>query len=202
MGQCHPSALIGLHLLTLASLHSGVHFIAGLRRILSGASPTGDRIATLSALTSAIHPDVPPADTLHAIARTSAGVPGSIKIAWSSEASIERSYTFLGSRAQLKVDFSANEAKTIRVTITPATEGPQTREVKRVEVLEFETAAMKEEFAWFARAIAGGAESEAAKEVEERSGSRMALRDVAVIEAALKSEGGLVDVIELLGELA
>lgn len=54
-------------------------------------------------------------------------------------------------------------------------------------VIEIAGRGVEEEFEAFAKALEGGMGSEAAAGVEERSGPRAALRDLAFIEGALRS---------------
>ena len=59
----------------------------------------------------------------------------------------------------------------------------------RVEAWEFEADGVGEEFKAFEKALLGGTASEAAKDVEARSGPRAAVRDLEMVQRALESGG-------------
>jgi predicted dehydrogenase len=165
-----------------------VHTIAALRHML----PAPHALSAISAFTSAIQSHLPPADTLHAMVQTTAGACGSIKIAWGIESSVTRRYEFLGSKARLEVEFlppsSAGAQEVRRVILTPV-QGEQ-------QTFTLPADAMRSEFDFFARALAGGVGSEAELEVQKRSGPRATLRDVEVVEKALASRGSLQQLLE------
>lgn len=166
---------------------SGVHTIAALRHML----PAPHALAAISAFTSAIQPHLPPADTLHAMVQSTAGACGSIKIAWGVESSVTRRYEFLGSKGRIEVEFSppsAGEQEVRRVMLTPVG-GEQ-------QIFVLPADAMRSEFEFFARALAGGIGSEAELEVSKRSGPRATLRDVELVEKSLTSQGSVQQLVE------
>lgn len=159
--------------------------IAGLRHIL----PPNHQLAQLSAIVTYIQSHLAPTDTVHGIALTTSNLPGSFKITWGIESTSSRTYTFLGSKGKLVVDFSPRDGDIQLVTITPA-DGSKVNEFK------IKANAMASEFEAFGKALQGGLESEEGKLVQERSGARATLRDLEVIEKALGSGGILVKLVE------
>ncbi|ORY89324.1 hypothetical protein BCR35DRAFT_300458 [Leucosporidium creatinivorum] len=168
-------------------LDGGVHTIAALRHMF----PAPHSLTSISAFTTAIQPHLPPADTLHAMVRTASAI-GTIKIAWGVESSVTRRYEFLGSEGRLEVEFlpppKIGEQEARKVILTPV-KGEQ-------QVVTLLADAMRSEFDFFARALAGGVGSEAEMEVQKRSGSRATLRDVEVVEKALSSGGSVQQLAE------
>ena len=63
----------------LFNLDGGIHFVAGIRMLLSSSS---DHISKLAAMTAQLQEHLPPVDTVDATARTKGGAIGSISISF------------------------------------------------------------------------------------------------------------------------
>lgn len=153
-------------------LDGGVHQAAGLRHIL----PCD--ITSIVATSSLLQPHLPPFDTLHGVLSTSSPAQGTFSISFGIESATKRMYTFRGSKGTLVVDFSGRGIHVLTLFLVES--GEQM-------VIEIAGRGVEEEFEAFAKALEGGMGSEAAAGVEERSGPRAALRDLAFIEGALRS---------------
>ncbi|KAM0753000.1 NAD(P)-binding protein [Meredithblackwellia eburnea MCA 4105] len=171
-------------------LDGGVHFIAALRHILP--SP----IANVSAVTSQIQPHLAPSDLLHGIATTASGVQGSLRISWGIPSSTKRLIIIYGSEGRVEADYSPFEdGNFVARTYLSADPDTPSYEVKA------KAQGVVSEFAFFGKALLAGPGSKEAELVQERSGPRATLRDVAVIEGALTSQGQPKDVIGPLEDL-
>jgi hypothetical protein len=71
-----------------------------------------------------------------------------------------------------------------------------------VSKVQAQAQAIESEFSFFGDALATGAGSREAEEVQRRGGPRMGLRDVAIAKRTLNSAGKPVDVSDLLGSYA
>ena len=103
----------------------------------------------------------------------------------------------MGSKAALTVDFS-KPVHTLTLSTLPT--DPDESDPHNL-VIELPQRGVEEEFEAFGRALVGGCDSTAWTDVMERSGPRATLRDLGIIEGALKSsrEGKAVDLVELQG---
>jgi len=63
-------------------LDGGIHFVAGLRALLAGAS---ERIQNVAAFTSQLDPRTPPCDTVHAVFQTDKGAAGTFSMSFMTE---------------------------------------------------------------------------------------------------------------------
>ncbi|GAA5924079.1 Gfo/Idh/MocA family protein [Sporobolomyces koalae] len=182
-------------------LDGGVHFVAGLRHILP--YPITSVIATASQLQEYL----PPCDTLSGIltatpppsgSSPASPVNGTFTFSFGTESRTARKYTILGSKASLTVDFSRADQHTVTLSTLPTS--PHESEPHALTI-EFPQRGVDEEFEAFGQALLDGPKSDSWHEVMQRSGPRATLRDLGVIEGALKSskEGRTVDLVELAG---
>ncbi|GAA5840868.1 hypothetical protein JCM11251_007626 [Rhodosporidiobolus azoricus] len=206
-------------------LDGGVHFVGGLRHILSPSHS----ISRIFAHASQIQPHLPPIDTLTGLLTATpdsppsaqpshsdapAGVTGTFTFSFGIEKpSKGASYTFRGSRGVLTVDFSDKRTHVITLANFPSAASPPTSPVGAAQgadeegphelVIELPAQGVEDEFLAFASALVAGSGSEEARDVEKRSGPRAAMRDLGVIEGGLKSSEGRkeVDLRELAGRL-
>ncbi|SCV67341.1 BQ2448_5987 [Microbotryum intermedium] len=122
-------------------------------------------ITSISAVASSIQPHLPPFDI----------VTGSTAV-------------FIGETGTIIVDFGVrpNLVKVYRSAKQVGGEGTE-------HVEKHESAGVKQEFKAFAEAFSKGIDSEEWAVVEKKSGPRATLRDLALIEAGLKSQGSKID---------
>ncbi|GAA6061120.1 hypothetical protein JCM10212_006151 [Sporobolomyces blumeae] len=182
-------------------LDGGVHFVAGLRHILPYP------ITSVFASASQIQPSLPPCDTLTGIltatppaspSSSSLPITGTISFSFGTESCSTRRYVISGSKALLTVDFGDRKQHVVTLRTPPSS--PDEDDPHEL-VVEFSQRGVEEEFDAFGQALFEGPDSEAAREVARRSGPRATLRDLGVIEGALKSSRDkvVVDLRELVG---
>ncbi|GAA5849764.1 hypothetical protein JCM9279_002007 [Rhodotorula babjevae] len=192
-------------------LDGGVHFFAALRHVLSG-TPTPTDLVAVSAHVTQLDPALPPTDTLRAVLHTSdPKLGGTLVLSFGTpQPSDAKRYTFRGTDASLTVDLGSNP-RTVLLTLVSAPPSPAKGEdplpPRKVEIELPAQTAVEAEFAAFAATILGegGADSVAARAARERSGPRAALRDLAAVEAALRSgerAGERVALRDLVGDEA
>lgn len=139
-------------------MDGGVHNIAAFRRVLG-------EITHVSAETKLMRADLPPADTLVAAFQFESGIIGNWTITFAAGASFPEKLTVVGDKAALRVGWG-------EIEMVDAS-GTSKQSVSGIKTMEAELTA-------FADAIRDGKPSPAGSPLE-------ALRDVAVIEAILRS---------------
>jgi predicted dehydrogenase len=139
-------------------MDGGVHHTAVFRRILG-------EIVSVSAEVRQMRDDLPPADTLAAALQFESGMIGSYTITYASGAPFREHFTVIGENGTLRADWGMVEVSDSKTTRNETVEG--------VDIVQAELAA-------FADAVRGGTPSPNGDPLE-------ALRDVAVIEALLRS---------------
>ncbi|CAK5267469.1 unnamed protein product [Mycena citricolor] len=166
-------------------LDGGVHTIAALRVMLP------EPLTHLSSIASLNREHLKPHDTIHALARAGSHFHGIVDMSFASPtASTPKADAFVitGSKGWMTVNFEKPDGKNtvLRVVVKRAieVEGQPTEEAE--EVYEVPQRGIEEEFGAFFDAIAG-------RESQDFGSPLGALRDVAFIEAALTSEGKVVD---------
>lgn len=177
-------------------LDGGVHFVAGLRHMLPHP-------LTHVSSTRALHqPHLAPFDYLSGLLLTSDPLlNGTFTISFGIEGATPSgcSYTIRGSKGVLNVKFGP---PTHVLTLQTLSTNPNEREGHTITV-ELPSAGVPREFEAFGEALTEGVGSESWDEVQRRSGPRATMRDLAIIEGALKSgeKGGeRVDLKALGGE--
>ncbi|CAK5283220.1 unnamed protein product [Mycena citricolor] len=166
-------------------LDGGVHTIAALRVMLP------EPLTHLSSIASLNREHLKPHDTIHALATAGSHFHGIVDMSFASPtASTPKADAFVitGSKGWMTVNSAKPEGKdaVLRVVVKRAieVEGRPTEEIE--EVYEVPQRGIEEEFGAFFDAIAG-------RESQDFGSPLGALRDVAFIEAALTSEGKVVD---------
>jgi predicted dehydrogenase len=149
-------------------LDGGVHFIAGIRLLLQGG---GEAPAKVSAFTAQLQQHLPPVDTMHATVQLGSGASGTVSISFGTT---EKGSEYLVAAQKGTVHVSRG-----KVTVT--------RDGKQGDVKEFadEGSGVKQEVrAW--------AESLEKNEANPAQSPEEALKDLQVLEAALRSgeQGG------------
>jgi predicted dehydrogenase len=139
-------------------MDGGVHNIAAFRRVLG-------EITHVSAEVKLMRADLPPADTLVAAFQFEGGFIGNFTITYAAASPFREKFTVVGDKGALRVGWGELEISSGGDTRTEQVSGVNT---------------MQAEFAAFADAIRSGVPSPAGSPFE-------ALRDVAVIEAILRS---------------
>lgn len=176
-------------------LDGGVHFAAGLRHVLP--SP----ISSIFARSYQFQPHLPPIDTLQGLVTLESGISGHFTFCFGVEQpSSKRQYTFRGSKGVLTVDFSARRLHVLRLTTVPP--NAEADEPPHELTIELPAEGVDAEFDAFGEALVAGPDSAEMRSVEERSGPRATLRDVAFIEGGLLSakERREVELKELVGD--
>ncbi|VDC05297.1 unnamed protein product [Peniophora sp. CBMAI 1063] len=156
-------------------LDGGVHFAAALRVMLP--SP----IINLTGFAALHRKFLAPHDTIHAAVRTESGASGTFELTFaapSSDLGSDNGFTIIGSKGFITVRTSDGKQK-IEVHVTDA----------ETETIETKLAGVELELKSFLKAIAG--------EDDDTQEPRSALKDLAFIEAALTSNGSLVDLSSL-----
>ncbi|KDQ61926.1 hypothetical protein JAAARDRAFT_190638 [Jaapia argillacea MUCL 33604] len=178
-------------------LDGGVHFAAALRTILGPSYP----LSKLSAF-SALHKSwLLPHDTINAVIRCSTAASteassapqGTYNLTFaapSSSAGKSNGYTIIGTTGFLIID---KLQSSIRITLTTVKVDPVTGKDlgEEVEVWEEKQCGVKMELREFLGAVRGEKGWEVGK-------PREAVKDVAIIQASLESEGRLVDLERLV----
>ncbi len=139
-------------------LDGGVHHVAGLRMVLG-------EVAVVNSLVALHQPDLPPVDTLSASLRFASGALASYSVTYAAGAPWYGVLQVVGERGALRI----NRSGTLELTVDGQTE--------TITVPGF--TGIEGEFAAFAAAIRDGA--------PPSSTPLEALRDVAVVEAMLRS---------------
>ncbi|KAF2026872.1 NAD(P)-binding protein [Setomelanomma holmii] len=154
-------------------LDGGVHFAAGTRLLLAGA---GAKITSLSAFTAQLQEHLPPVDTLNATLLLSNKASGTLSVSFGT--------TDTGSEYLVACEKGSVHVGRGKVTVT--------KDGKVVEEKEF-----KDEGSGVKQEVKAWAESLESGNWKEEQSPEEALRDLEVIEAALKSgeQGG--EVVEL-----
>lgn len=204
-------------------MDGGVHFAAALRHILP--SPP----ASLSASVRQLQPYLPPIDTLQALVTCEDGTVGTVNISFGLERpSEEKRFTFRGETGTVEVDFADARTHVVRlVTLPPPPPPPPSpptdsasaagveehdgcsggpEEPHRMEMEFPAEVGVENEFEAFGNTLSsptgtGGTVADSA-EVLKRCGPRATLRDLAFIEAAIKSseEKREISLREVVGE--
>lgn len=155
-------------------LDGGVHFVAGIRYLLSAL---GVQMASVSAFNCLIRDDLAPFDTLQGVIKTdNERVGGTFIISMAHEVSKPSGYVIRGSKA----------------IITVVRQGPRMslkilQNGQEEEVASIHVQGVEQEFQAFAKALVDGPDSHSARDVQSRSGSHATLLDVSFIENALQS---------------
>jgi len=167
-------------------LDGGVHFVAALRWMLSGLDL---QIASLSSVSSQQQSHLPPIDTVHSLVRlsslSSSSSSSTIKASGSFVLSVAHEnpsppiYEFRGSKATLRIQLGEQWSVSLL--------GEKGKVLLQED--KFESRGVKEEMRAFGKALeaADRGDEGALQEIMRKSGPRAALKDVAVIEAALTS---------------
>lgn len=157
-------------------------------------------ITTVTSSRALLQPHLAPFDFLTGLLTTSDPLlSGTFTISFGIEgAQTYPSYTFRGAKGVLTVTFGG---PTHTLKLKTLSINPDEREGHEV-VIELPSAGVPHEFEAFGEALSEGMESESWKLVESRSGPRATMRDLAIIEGALKSgeTGEQVDLVKLGGE--
>ncbi|KAM0752162.1 NAD(P)-binding protein [Meredithblackwellia eburnea MCA 4105] len=156
-------------------LDGGVHFAAGLRYML----PPTSQVTSVLASSTLIHPRLLPFDTLTGSLKTSSSAVGTFFITHATESRGPQTYSFRGSKGS--IDLGIFDHKVVVSGIIPMGGKPETEEFSH------EVRWIPAEFEAFGHALVGGIDSDAAKDVDSRTGPRACLRDVQFIENALLS---------------
>jgi predicted dehydrogenase len=156
-------------------LDGGVHFIAGTRLLLQGG---GEAPTKLSAFTAQLQPHLPPVDTLHATVQLGSGASGTVTISFGT--------TDKGSEYVVAAEKGTVYVSRGKVVVSRAGEEDAVKEFAD------EGSGVKQEVRAWAEGLEKG-EADAAQSPEE------ALKDLQVLEAALRSgeQGGQVVELEL-----
>ncbi|EGO54186.1 hypothetical protein NEUTE1DRAFT_131795 [Neurospora tetrasperma FGSC 2508] len=154
-------------------LDGGVHFIAGLRLLLSELNQEITHVAGFSAL---LEERLLPVDTVHAVALTNDGKSGTISISFGTQF-----------KTGLEVEVVTTQGS---VYWNPTQIKTKTKEGEKTEEFEKSTG-VKEEMAAFAKAIEKG-------QIEKEQTPEEALKDLEVVQRLLESgEGkGIVKAVE------
>jgi predicted dehydrogenase len=148
-------------------LDGGVHFAAGTRLLLQGG---GEKIKTVSAFTTQLQSHLPPVDTLNATLQLSNSASGTLSISFGT--------TDTGSEYVVACEKGSVRVASGTVTVT--------KDGKEVESKKF-----PDEKAGVGQEVKAWAESLEKGKRNEMQSPEEALRDLEVIESALKSgEGG------------
>ncbi|KDE06246.1 hypothetical protein MVLG_03405 [Microbotryum lychnidis-dioicae p1A1 Lamole] len=170
----------------------GVHFLAGMRTVLSAQNID---ITSISAVASSIQPHLPPVDIVTGSVTTSTpGVTGTIIISFGIQGLDTKTAIFIGETGSIIVDFGVRPNLVKVYRSAPHIGGQGTELVEK-----HQSEGVKQEFKAFAEAFGKGMDSEEWRLVEKKSGPRATLRDLALVEAAIKSQGEKVDLKELGG---
>ncbi|GAA5952821.1 hypothetical protein JCM8115_002359 [Rhodotorula mucilaginosa] len=191
-------------------LDGGVHFAAALRHILP--SPP----ISLSASVRQIQPYLPPIDTLQALVTCEDGTTGTFTVSFGIEQPNEdKKFVFRGERGTVEVDFADSRTHVVRLVNlpVPSENGPAVEEQHegcsgpeephRMEMEFPAEVGVENEFEAFGTALSPSAGSgSGTSEVLKRCGPRATLRDLAFIEAAIKSseEKREISLRELVGD--
>ncbi|KAA1474590.1 NAD(P)-binding protein [Dentipellis sp. KUC8613] len=167
-------------------LDGGVHFAAALRIMLP--SP----LTSLSAIASLNKPIFAPHDTIHALLRTASGAHGIFEVTFAAPAPAYahgNGFTLTGTAGWLHVGAApAQDGKPSAQRVVVHRVSKDGKE-DAVEEIDEEVRGIEAELLSFFRAVAG--------QDDGLQGPRDALQDVAVIEAALNSDGKPVDLAAL-----
>ncbi|KZT26123.1 NAD(P)-binding protein [Neolentinus lepideus HHB14362 ss-1] len=175
-------------------LDGGVHFSAALRTMLPAASHP-----TLLSSFASLHKDwLPPHDTIHMILRSADGSSGIYELTFASpSASLGSSngYTITGTGGYIIANNASGGIKiTVKTVKTVKGDDGKEKVEESEEVFVEESVGVTKEVESFLKTVAGQAGPEDAGLGEPRE----TIKDVALIEGALNSEGVLID----LGALA
>ncbi|KAK4049663.1 hypothetical protein OIV83_003938 [Microbotryomycetes sp. JL201] len=176
-------------------LDGGVHFTAGLRHILPHP------ITHVTATTALVSEHLPPVDTCNALFETSEPtLKGTMTLSVGIPGTSKAMYTVRGTRGILEASFRGQiTIQTLPDGVEHANPGQRPNEI----TVEAPFPAVNQEFEAFSEALTEGIDSESWTMVQQRSGPRATLRDLAIIEAALKSgdnDSVKVDLKELEGQ--
>ncbi|KAI8834301.1 hypothetical protein BC829DRAFT_458608 [Chytridium lagenaria] len=155
-------------------LDGGVHVVAALRLILA------DRVSHVSALTHLSQPHLPPVDTLSATLRTIKGSTGTLNMTYGSSIQKEMRLLVVGEEGFVDVSRRGRVGGGWEWVVRFESKEGKGEEVGGVDGVENEVVA-------FGEAIAKG-------NVDERGAPEEAFRDLALLEAMLKSNGNMVEV--------
>ncbi|KAK3940409.1 hypothetical protein QBC46DRAFT_385315 [Diplogelasinospora grovesii] len=145
-------------------LDGGVHFVAGLRLLLTSLSPSNE-ISSLAAFSTLLEERLLPVDTVHAVAKTQSGKIGTISLSFGTEF-----------KSGLEIDVNTTkgsvfwEPKSVRV-VTSA--GEETRKFEK-------DSGVKAEVAAFGKSIVEG-------KADPRQTPEEGLKDLEVLQRLLES---------------
>ncbi|KIW42674.1 uncharacterized protein PV06_06200 [Exophiala oligosperma] len=160
-------------------LDGGVHFVAGVRHLLSAV---GEDISSLAAYTALLEPKLAPVDTVHGILRTTSGRSGSFNVSFGTE--------FKGG---FEIFAATNKGS---VTVTPVSVKVVRKDADGKKVEEEESfafgAGVKSEVEAFAASIVSGTP-------DPRQSPQQALGDLIVLQGLLESgeQKGAVKAVKL-----
>ncbi|KAG8906589.1 hypothetical protein FRB99_006544 [Tulasnella sp. 403] len=168
-------------------LDGGVHHSALLRTVLPSD------IVALSGVASLTKEYLAPEDTIQSVLQLADGSHGILELSYAAPVE-EKAVTITGTEGHIRI--------TTEKRLTPSGEEAPHYAIKivnkadQVDTQYYRTQGVEKEIDYFVQAINGAHSSESAGKGEPRG----ALRDVAVIEASLKSKGQLMDIKKLVGE--
>ncbi|GLB39493.1 putative oxidoreductase family, C-terminal alpha/beta domain [Lyophyllum shimeji] len=171
-------------------LDGGVHTIAALRIMLP------HRLTHLSGFASLNKDYLEPHDTINAIVRAGDNFHGTAELTWASPTKsrpVTDGFVITGTDGWLSVNQVTIEGANdpvLRITVKSVIKAEGKGEVEKEEIIEEPVQGVKAELASFFDAIAGKDALNIGEPLE-------ALRDVAFIQAALNSNGSVVDLAEL-----
>lgn len=176
-------------------------------------------IVSISAVVRQLQPHLPPIDTLQALVTCEDGTTGSVSISFGlARPSEDKRYIFRGEKGIVEVDFGDKRTHVVKLVSMPSANAPasgqdaeeraqdscgeegQPEEPQKLEMEFPAQVGVENEFEAFGK-VYDGAEVDTA-EVLRRCGPRATLRDLAFIEAAIKSseEKRQVSLRELIGD--
>lgn len=145
---------------------------------------------SLSAIASSLQPHLPPVDTVHGLLTTSTGIQGSFSITFGIESNYTKKYTFYGSSGSLVLDFSAPDH------VITVLDGLGSDALQAVMTLGGN--GVEWEFKAFGEAIQNGIYSSEWISADKKCGPESTLMDLAIVEAALISQGNKLIIEEVI----
>ena len=164
-------------------LDGGVHFIAGLRYLLSAV---GQDISTLAALTALIQPNLAPVDTVHAILASGSNRTGTFSVSFG---------TAFKSGFEIEVVTSKGRVSVTPTSITTVHADGTDGKKEEKEEFEFSSGVVREVEA-FATSVESG-------KLDARASPQEAARDLELIQCMLESgkDAGSTKTLSPLGKL-
>jgi len=172
-------------------LDGGVHFSAALRTML----PKSSHPTQLSSFASLHKSYLPPHDTIHSILRSPDNSSGIYELTFASPSGTlgsSNGYTITGSAGYILVTNASDGIKVVLHTVKTVKDGDKEKDVEEEEEFVEPSVGVTREVESFLKFVSGQDDGQGLGEPRET------LKDVALIEAALNSEGSVVD----LGKLA